>query len=183
MEALAMADDPEKLKQRIAALEQEVVALKKRTHPYRSIRKRSTQLLWGLPLYDIAMGPDPDHDELRGHAHGIIAIGDIATGVLALGGVARGIIAMGGLALGALLGVGGVSTGALAIGGIAVGGVAIGGIAVGGVAVGGSAVGYYTMGGGAFGEYVISGTRRDAEAVRFFSEWLPLLRRLLAPLK
>ncbi len=63
------------------------------------------------------MGPDPEKGELRGHARGIIAIGDFATGVLAVGGLARGIVAMGGLALGALVGVGGVCVGALALGG------------------------------------------------------------------
>ena len=115
------------LKQRIETLEREVAALKNRGLPYRSIRKRSSRMVWGLPLYDIAMGPDPTNGELRGHARGIVAIGDFATGVLALGGVARGIVAVGGLALGLLLGVGGLCTGALAVGGLAIGGIAIGG--------------------------------------------------------
>lgn len=177
-----MADDPETLKQRIAVLEQEVAALKKR-NPYRSLRKRSSRLLWGLPLYDIALGPDLNQGELRGHARGIIAIGDVATGVLAIGGIARGIIAIGGLALGVLLGIGGVSSGLLAVGGVAVGGIAVGGVAIGGIAIGGGAAGYYAMGGSAFGEYAISSTVRDAEAVRFFSEWLPLLQPSFAPPK
>ena len=45
---------------------------------YRGIRKRSPKTLCGLPLVDIAIGPDPEKGEMRGHAHGIIAIGDIA---------------------------------------------------------------------------------------------------------
>jgi hypothetical protein len=163
-----MKDDFEQLKQRIAALEQEVAALKKRGYSYRGIRKRSNRFYWGLPLYDIAMGPDPEKGEMRGHAKGIIAIGDIATGVLALGGIARGIVAFGGLAAGLLLGIGGLSIGLLAFGGLA----------LGGIAIGGGAFGYYAIGGGAFGKHVISGIAQDPEAVRFFSDWLPGLRSL-----
>ncbi|MFO7641588.1 MAG: hypothetical protein R6X17_10105 [Candidatus Competibacteraceae bacterium] len=171
-----MRDNVDQLKQRIAVLERELAALKSRGYSYRSIRKRSSRCVWGLPWYDIAMGPDPEKGELRGHARGIIAVGDIATGVLAVGGLARGIIAVGGLALGALVGVGGVCVGALAFGGLAVGGIAVGGAAVGGVAIGGGAVGYYALGGGAFGEHVIDGMRQDPEAIRFFREWLPGFR-------
>ena len=140
------------LKQRIETLEREVAALKNRGLPYRSIRKRSSRMFWGLPLYDIAMGPDPTNGELRGHARGIVAIGDFATGVLALGGIARGVVAVGGLAIG---------------------GIAIGGGAIGGIAIGGGAFGYYAVGGGALGEHVIDGMRQDPEAVRFFGDWLP----------
>ena len=176
-----MRDDSDQLKQRIAALEQEVAILKKRSYPYRGIRKRSDRSYWGLPLYHIALGPDPEKGELRGHARGIIAIGDIATGGLAVGGIARGVVAFGGLALGLVLGFGGLSTGLLAIGGLAVGGIAIGGGAVGGIAVGGGAVGYYAVGGGAAGAHVISGMAQDPEAVQVLSEWLPGLRELLSP--
>ncbi len=151
------------LKQRIETLEREVAALKNRSLPYRSIHKRSSRMVWGLPLYDIAMGPDPANGELRGHARGIVAIGDFATGVLALGGIARGVVAVGGLALGLLLGVGGLCTGALAVGSLA----------IGGIAIGGGAFGYYAVGGGALGEHIINGMRQDPEAVRFFGEWLP----------
>lgn len=176
-----MRDDSDQLKQRIAALEQEVATLKKRGYPYRGIRKRSDRYFWGLPLYDIALGPNPEKGEMRGHARGIIAIGDLATGVLALGGIARGVVALGGLALGLVLGVGGLSTGLLAVGGLAVGGLAIGGGAIGGIAVGGGAFGYYAVGGAAFGEHVISGMTQDPEAVRFFTAWLPDAPGLLPP--
>ena len=44
----------------------------------RGIRKRSEKALCGLPLVDIAIGSDPEKNDMRGHAHGIIAIGDIA---------------------------------------------------------------------------------------------------------
>lgn len=171
-----MKDDSEQLKLRIAALEREVPVLKSRGFPYRGVRKRSSRTLWGLPLYDIALGPDPERNEVRGHARGILAIGDMATGVLALGGIARGLVAVGGVALGVLLGLGGFSVGLLAVGGMAVGGIAVGGGAVGGIAVGGGAFGYYALGGAAFGEQVLSALEQDPEAIRFFSDWLPGLR-------
>ena len=52
-------------------------------------------MVLGLPLYDIAIGGAPDKGEMRGHAHGIVAIGGIARG-----GRAVGFIAVGGLAVG-----------------------------------------------------------------------------------
>lgn len=54
------------------------------------IRKRSARKLCGLPLVDIALGPDPGKGELRGHAHGIIAIGGGAVGYYAFSGGAIG---------------------------------------------------------------------------------------------
>lgn len=120
--------------------------------PVRGVRWSSDIRLGGLPLVSIATGPDPERREVRGHARGIIAIGDIATGVVAVGGMARGGIAIGGVALG-MIGIGGLSVGAAAVGGLAIGGLALGGAAVGGVAVGGLAVGYYAMGGAAFGPH------------------------------
>ncbi|MFO1371381.1 MAG: hypothetical protein U1F42_02970 [Candidatus Competibacteraceae bacterium] len=173
-----MKENFEQLKQRIAALEQEVTALKNRGYPYHGVRKRSKRFYWGLPLYDIAVGPDPEKGETRGHAKGIIAIGDIATGVLALGGVARGVIAVGGLAAGLLLSIGGLSIGLLAVGGLAIGGIALGGGAIGGIAIGGGAFGYYAVGGGAAGVHVISGLQQDPDAIQFFSDWFPEFQQL-----
>ncbi len=122
----------------------------------------------GFPSSRIATGPDLAKGELRGHARGILAIGDIATGVVALGGLARGLVAFGGLAVGVIT-FGGASFGALAaVGGLAVGSIAFGGGAVGWTAIGGAAVGTYACGGGAFGEHVISPARRDAEAIAHF---------------
>lgn len=169
-----------RLRERIAVLEREISTLKQRGYPYRGIRKRSAKKVWGLPLYDIAMGPDPEKGELRGHARGIIAIGDFAIGVLALGGIARGVVAIGGLALGLLFGMGGLCTGLLAFGGLAIGGIAVGGGAIGGIAIGGGAFGYYAVGGGAIGTHVIDSMRQDPEAVRFFNEWLPFLQNSLS---
>jgi hypothetical protein len=138
---------------------------------FRGFRRRSDVTILGLPAYEIAMGGDWEKGELRGHAKGFVAIGDIATGVFALGGLARGVFALGGVALG-LVSLGGLSVGALlAIGGLAIGSVALGGGAVGHVAVGGGAVGTYACGGGAAGKYVVDATRRDPEAVEFFRTW------------
>lgn len=80
------------------------------------VRRKSTTMIAGLPLWAIASGPDPASGEMRGHAKAIIAIGDIATGVLAIGGFARGVIALGGLATG-VISAGGFAIGlALAVG-------------------------------------------------------------------
>ena len=116
---------------------------------YKGVRRRSAKTFCGLPLVDIAIGPDLKNSELQGHARGIIAIGDTANGWIAIGGVAKG--------------------------GLAIGGIAIGGGAIGIVAIGGGALGYYALGGGAFGKYAISIMQRSPEAVEFFKHWLPFL--------
>ena len=54
------------------------------------IRKTSNLHLFGLPLYDIAIG-----GAHRQHARGIVAIGQVATGVIAIGPVAMGLVAIG----------------------------------------------------------------------------------------
>jgi len=145
---------------------------------FRGIRRQSTITLAGLPLWSVALGPDLDRGEIRGHAKGIFAFGDMATGVLAAGGLARGVVAFGGLAIG-LASFGGLGLGLIvALGGAAVGALALGGGAAGGVAIGGGAIGLYAMGGGAAGTHVLSSTRCDAEALDFFSqtfEWWPTL--------
>ena len=122
--------ETEDLQRRVEALERELAAVK--TGRHRSVRKRATWGLGDIPFYDVAMGPDPARGEWRGHAKGIVAVGDIATGVVAVGGWARGVVAVGGLATG-LVSLGGLAIGAL----LALGGGAIGGLAVGGGAVGG----------------------------------------------
>jgi hypothetical protein len=157
------------LEKRVAELEKEVTALRGQGRILvRGIRRKASWGIGDLPFYDIALGPDPDRGEWRGHAKGIIAIGDMATGVLAMGGLARGIFALGGLAVGGVS-LGGLSIGALvAIGGLAIGSAALGGGAVGGVALGGGAVGYYACGGQAFGPHPVDPTRRDPEAEAFF---------------
>jgi len=148
----------------------------------RTVRYQSSRTLFGRPLVAVAFGPNYFADERRGHARGIIAIGDVATGWLALGALARGFIAVGGLAFGGIalgglgvgiIGIAGVAFGAAAIGGFAAGGIALGGVALGVVAVGGVAVGSMALGGLAIGESVASSFRQDPAAVEFFSQWLP----------
>lgn len=138
---------------------------------FRGVRYRSSAAIGDFPLLAVSIGPDPDKGQMRGHARGVIAIGDIATGVVALGGLARGLVALGGLAVGAVS-FGGLSLGVLAAaGGLAIGSVAFGGAAVGGVAVGGGALGQYACGGAAAGAHAISPLGRDPEAERFFREY------------
>ena len=157
------------LERRVRELEAEVARL--RAGGRASVRYRSAVEFAGLPFVCVATGPDPDRGEVRGHARGIIAVGDVATGVVALGGVARGLVAIGGLAMGAVT-FGGASIGALAaVGGLAVGSFACGGGAVGATAAGGAAAGSYACGGGAVGEYVISATRRDPQAHEHFARF------------
>ena len=67
-----------------------------------TIRYRSAQTLFGRPLVAVAFGPDLVKRERRGHARGIIAIGDVATGWVAVGAMARGFLAVGGLAFGGI---------------------------------------------------------------------------------
>jgi hypothetical protein len=172
-----MLDEADELREQVTALRQEVAALKGAR--LRGVRKRSATQILGMPLYDIAIGPDTTTGQMRGHARGFIAIGDTALGVFALGGFAVGLIAVGGCSIGLLLAVGGGAFGAVAIGGLAVGAVALGGAAAGFVAIGGGAYGYYACGGGAAGKHVIDSVQQDPEAVRFFQQWIPGLEQLI----
>jgi hypothetical protein len=120
-------------------------------------RYRSTTMMWGLPLVDVAMGPAPG--EPIGRARGVIAIGDRATGWIAIGGLARGFVAIGGLTMG-VFSVGGLSLGLIcALGGLAAGLFAHGGLVLGGLAAGGLAIGFVAVGGVALGVYVHGGAR------------------------
>ncbi len=158
----------EDLERRVEELEAEVARLRGGRRP--AVRYRSSLGVGDIPLLAVAVGPDLSRGEVRGHARGIIAIGDMATGLIAVGGLARGAVAIGGLALGGLS-FGGLSIGVLmAVGGLAIGSVAFGGGAVGGVAVGGGAFGYYACGGGAAGTHVMSPLSDDPEARAFFRE-------------
>jgi hypothetical protein len=142
----------------------------------RSFRHRSEREFLGLPLVSIAVGPDAGRGELRGHARGVVAIGDIATGIVAIGGWARGLVAIGGLATGAIS-LGGLSVALLgAVGGVALSALlAFGGGAVGTVAIGGAAVGHYAIGGAAFGTYVAGPARIDPEVVEALGPFESLL--------
>lgn len=56
----------------------------------RALRWSSRASFGGWPLVSIAVGPDPEKGEIRGHARGVIAIGDAAAGYFAIGGAAFG---------------------------------------------------------------------------------------------
>lgn len=158
------------LERRVRDLEAEIALLRK-GRAWRGVRYRSALGLGDIPFLAIATGPDPEKGELRGHARGVIAIGDLATGVVAIGGLARGVVALGGLALGAIT-FGGASIGVLvAVGGLAIGSIAFGGGAIGGAAIGGGALGYYACGGGAAGAHVVWPGRTDPEALAFFERY------------
>jgi hypothetical protein len=139
-----MAAEEGDLRDEVTALRAEVDQLK---HQLRrsGVRRRSSTIIMGLPLYEIAKGPDPDRGESRGHARAVFAIGDKATGIVAIGGIARGVVAIGGGAIG-IVSVGGGAIGGLAVGGAALGLIAIGGMAIGLIAAGGGAIGYYAYG-------------------------------------
>src|SRR5205809_5271106 len=114
--------------------------------PFKGIRRQSSRIVCGLPLWAIAIGPDLERGEMRGHARAIFALGDMATGWFAFGGFARGIFAFGGLAIG-VVAFGGFAIGVLiALGGVAVGCIAFGGGAIGAIAIGGGACGDYAFG-------------------------------------
>ena len=141
------------------------------------IRWTSSATFLEYPLVSIAIGPDLTSNQIRGHARGIIAIGDVATGAIALGGIARGVIALGGLAIGGVV-LGGCGIGILTLGGLALGYIAIGGLAIGYAAVGGLAIGYYAMGGAAIGKFTVGPLHQDPQALDFFSR---LVRGALMP--
>jgi hypothetical protein len=156
-----MLPELDDLRARVAHLEKKLVTLEQEASQApvlfhrryaRSTRKRSDAELFGIPLWEVALGPDPLRGERRGHAKAIFAIGDVATGLFAFGGVARGGFCFGGVAMG-LVTFGGVSLGLLAaVGGCAIGlGLSVGGLAIGGAAFGGAAFGYFAMGGLAIG--------------------------------
>jgi hypothetical protein len=128
------------------------------------VRRRSDREFLGLPWYAVALGGDPVRGETRGHARGVVAVGDIATGVVAIGGIARGLIAVGGVAVG-LVSFGGLAVGLVgALGGAALAlGVAVGGGAAGTLAMGGAAAGHYAVGPVAAGTYVASPGHVDPE--------------------
>jgi hypothetical protein len=125
---------------------------------------------FGLPLVHIAQGIDMNTGRPR-VARGIIAVGNIAIGIIAIGGLCFGGFAFGGMGLGLFV-IAGIAAGVLAFGGMAFGIY----IAVGGIAV--SAM--YAMGGLAVAPHAISSMGADPEAVRFFENWWPGIRKIVS---
>src|SRR2546423_7292757 len=79
-----------------------------------------THLKWGgTPLVHYTSGICPETGK-RITAHGIIAIGRVASGIIAIGQFAMGLIAIGQLSIGLLLAIGQASFGMVCIGQLAV---------------------------------------------------------------
>lgn len=126
-------------------------------------RYQSAARLFGWPVLAIATGSGLG--EKRGHARGIIAIGDHATGLLAIGGYAYGVVAIGGIAFG-LFSFGGICVGLLsAVGGVALGTMAWGGCAIGLVVSGGIVLGWLAAGGVPIAWHVLEPGSSDSAAI------------------
>lgn len=103
----------------------------------RPLRLTSARTLFGMPLYDIVIRPEPY--PAANAARGVVAVGNHARGVFAFGGgTARGVVACaGGAALGVFAYAGGISAGLVAAsGGAALGVLALAGGASAGVVAG-----------------------------------------------
>lgn len=138
-ESEALRAEVARLRADVTSLEEQLNSGRDRRSP-RMVRYRSNAALFGMPLISIAMGPDHENGQLRGHAKGVFAFGDIATGIIAAGGVSFGVVAIGGVAAG-LVAVGGVAIGVIAgVGGVASGYFAVGGVAIGVETIGGAQV-------------------------------------------
>ncbi len=116
---------------------------------------KSQRTLFGLPLVHIHLG--------RGlqRAHGIIAIGNVATGLVAFGVFTAGLLSIGCVSAG-LLALGCVAFGLGALGCIAIGILSMGCISLGWLAVGGIAHGVYAVGGLANGTAIAVGAVASA---------------------
>ncbi len=122
--------------------------------------------VFGLPVLQIAFGPDLLSGETKGRAKALIAMGDQAYGGIAIGGVSVGVVAFGGMSVGGFT-MGGVSLGLVtAAGGLAAGtGLSAGGCAVGALAIGGMGAGYGAVGGMAVGRYAYGGVALGQHAI------------------
>lgn len=148
------------------------------------IRKESAARLFGWPLVSIRYGPDGETGEQRGHARGIIAVGNSAIGVVAVGNLALGIFAVGAAAVG-FFSAGGIAFGVLLAYGLGAVGTGItyalfsfgllsaGVIAVGLVSAGTLAIGYFAFGAAGFGVHVSDSLGEpDPAAIEFVEKWL-----------
>src|SRR5437899_11980493 len=67
--------------------------------PFKSIRRQSSHTFCGLPLWAVAIGPNLERGELRGHALAIFAVGDMATGWFSCRRLPRRVVSVGRLTL------------------------------------------------------------------------------------
>lgn len=124
--------------------------------------------LAGLPLLHYTHGICPQTGK-RVTAHGIIAIGRIASGIIAIGQFAMGLIAVGQLSIGLLLAIGQASLGTFCFGQLALGLIfgagqfATGQIAIGQLAYGGNVLAQF-----GWGKHVVDMHGVDPVAKDFF---------------
>lgn len=122
----------------------------------------------GLPLVHYTYGVCPQTGR-RITAHGIVAVGRVASGVIAIGQFAIGLVAIGQLSIGLLLALGQASFAPYCMGQLAVGlFFGAGQFAVGQIAIGQFAYGKYVLAQIGFGKHVIDVHGVDAVAKSFF---------------
>ena len=122
----------------------------------------------GLPLVHYTYGICPQTGR-RITAHGIIAVGRVASGVIAIGQLAIGLIAIGQLSIGLLLGIGQATFGAFCLGQLAVGlFFGAGQFAAGQIAIGQLAYGVNVLAQMGWGKHVIDIHGVDPAAKSFF---------------
>jgi hypothetical protein len=122
----------------------------------------------GLPLVHYTYGLCPQTGR-RITAHGVIAVGRVASGVIAIGQVAIGLLAIGQLSIGLLLALGQASFAPFCIGQLAVGlFFGAGQFATGQIAIGQFAYGKYVLAQMGLGKHVIDVHGVDEVAKKFF---------------
>jgi hypothetical protein len=128
-----------------------------------------THLKWGgIPLVHYTYGICPETGR-RITAHGIVAIGRVASGVIAIGQFAIGLIAIGQLSIGVLLGLGQATFGVVCVGQLALGVLfGAGQFATGQLAFGQLAFGKYVLAQVGWGQHVIDTRGIDPVAKDFF---------------
>src|SRR4051794_22959082 len=126
----------------------------------------------GLPLIHYTQGICPQTGR-RVTAHGIIAIGRIASGVIAIGQFAMGLIAIGQLSIGLILAIGQASFGTVCFGQLAAGLLfGAGQFATGQIAIGQIAYGRYVLAQIGFGKHVVDMHCVDPLAKSYFLSWI-----------
>jgi hypothetical protein len=126
----------------------------------------------GLPLVHYTYGVCPQTGR-RITAHGIIAVGRVASGVIAIGQLAIGLLAIGQLSIGLLVALGQASFAPYCVGQLAVGlFFGAGQFATGQVAIGQFAYGKYVLAQIGMGKHVIDTHGVDDVAKKFFLSWI-----------
>jgi len=124
--------------------------------------------LGGLPLVHYTHGICPETNQ-RIIAHGVVAIGRVATGVIAIGQLAMGLVAVGQLSIGLVLALGQAAFGTICFGQLAAGlYFAVGQFAAGQIAIGQFAFGGTVLAQFGIGNHVVDLNNVDPVAKNFF---------------